>query len=65
MLAASYPTKKDLKASVGTKLRYTETSCFGEEYKSTGKLTVVGPSAYDRKWYAEVYMVNGFINKVS
>lgn len=65
MLAASYKSKKDLKASVGKPLRYIETSMFGPEYTPNGKFAVVGPSPYDRKWYAQVTMENGLIKKVS
>jgi hypothetical protein len=65
MIAASYKTKKDLKASVGQPLRYVETSAFGPEYKADGKFAVVGPSPYERKWYAEVTMKDGKIAKVS
>lgn len=66
MLAArGYKTKKELKAAIGQPLKYTETSMFGPEYKSNGKFAVVGPSAYERKWYAEVTVTNGVITKVS
>jgi cytochrome c biogenesis protein ResB len=65
MMGASYKTKKDLKASVGKPLRYVETSLFGQEYKDNGTFTVVGPSPYERKWYATVVMVDGKIAKVS
>ena len=65
MLAASYKTKKDLKAAIGKPLRFIETSVFGEEYKKTGQFVVVGPSPDQRKWYANVVMVNGLISKVS
>lgn len=64
MLVATYPTKKALKENVGNVLRYIETSMFGEEFKPTGKFCVVGPSAYNRKWFAEVHMVDGKISKV-
>lgn len=65
MLAArGYRTKKDLKDAVGKEFRYTETSVFGPEYREDGVLTVVGPSAYERKWYAQVWMVGGKITKV-
>lgn len=64
MLAASYPTKKALKESVGKPLRYQETSIFGEEYKSNGTFAVVGPAPYVRKWYAQVTMKDGKIEKV-
>ena len=65
MLVATYPTKKALKASIGRPLHYQETSLFGEEYRATGRLTVVGPGAYQRKWYAQVVMKDGRIVRVS
>ena len=65
MMGANYKTKKDLKAAVGQSLRYVETSMFGPEYKENGRFAVVGPSPYERKWFAEITMVNGLIAKVS
>jgi hypothetical protein len=65
MMCASYKTKKDLKNSVGKTLNYVETSMFGPEYKENGKFCVVGPSAYERKWFATVEMESGIIKKVS
>ena len=65
MMGASYKTKKDLKAAVGQSLRYVETSAFGPEYKQDGTFCVVGPSPYERKWFASVTMVSGKISKVS
>lgn len=64
MLAATYKTKKELKACVGRPLRFVETSMFGAEYKDNGSFPVVGPAPYDRKWYATVVMKNGVIAKV-
>jgi hypothetical protein len=65
MMAASYPTKKALKASIGKPFRYVETSVCGPEYRADTMLTVVGPSPYDRKWYANVWTdANGLIVKV-
>ena len=64
MLVANYPTKKSLKASKGQPLRHTETSLFGPEYRETGTFCVVGPSAYNRKWYAEITMEDGKIKRV-
>jgi len=63
-LVAIYQTKKQLKASIGEPLHYQETSIFDSEYKDTGKLYVVGPGAYNRKWYASVTMSNGKIQSV-
>jgi hypothetical protein len=65
MMGASYKTKKDLKAAIGQPLRYVETSAFGPEYKDNGTFPVVGPSPYERKWYATVTMKDGKIVKVS
>ena len=65
MLGANYKSKKDLKAAVGKPLRYVETSMFGPEYKSNGTFCVVGPSPYERKWFASVTMENDLIKKVS
>ena len=65
MMGARYKTKKDLKAAIGQSLRYVETSTFGEEYRDNGKFCVVGPSPYERKWFAEVTMSDGKIAKVS
>jgi hypothetical protein len=39
MIIFNYPSKKALKESIGKELRYIETSLFGPEYVSTGKLT--------------------------
>ena len=64
MMAASYPTKKALKEAVGQRLKFQETSLFGPEYRPTGVLYVVGPSPYERKWYAQVTMENDIIVKV-
>ena len=65
MLAALYPTKKALKAAIGQPLRHQETSLFGLEYRANGTFAVVGPSPTVRKWYAEVTMKDGKIEKVS
>jgi hypothetical protein len=65
LAASGYKTKKILKECVGKPLRYTETSMFGNEYKADGKFAVVGPSATERKWFAEVTMKEGLIVKVA
>ena len=65
MLGANYQTKKALKESVGKPLRYEETSMFWPEYRPDGKFCVVGPSPYERKWYATVTMEGGLIKKVT
>ncbi len=64
--AFGYKAKKDLKAAIGKKLNYQETSYHGDEYKDNGKFCIVGPCAHtNRKWFAEVTMENGLIKKVS
>ena len=65
MMGALYKTKKLLKEAIGKSLRYEETSMFGAEYKDNGSFCVVGPSPYERKWYAQVTMKDGLILKVS
>ena len=65
MMAANYKTKKALKEAIGQSLRFTETSLFGPEYKADGTFCVVGPSPYQRKWFAEVTMADGLISKVA
>ena len=40
LLVTGYATKKELKASIGKKLMYEETSIFGPEYVSNGWVTV-------------------------
>jgi hypothetical protein len=37
MILTGYTSKKELKAAIGTRLKYQETSAFGEEYRSNGK----------------------------
>tara|TARA_R100001082_G_scaffold105898_1_gene78355 strand:+ start:682 stop:879 length:198 start_codon:yes stop_codon:yes gene_type:complete len=64
MIGLSYKTKKALKESIGERLKYTETSVFGPEYTKDGDITGVGPSPYNRKWFATVTMKNGIIVKV-
>ena len=65
MMGARYKTKKELKLAIGQPLRYVETSAFGEEYRANGTFCVVGPSPYERKWFASVTMADGKIVKVS
>jgi len=64
MLVVNYKRKKDLKESLGMPLRFQDTSIHSPEYKETGKMCVVGPGAYDRKWYAQVWTEDGLIVKV-
>jgi hypothetical protein len=63
MLIAPYPTKKALKAMVGQRMFYRETSLFGPEYTSNGTMVVAGPTEY-HKWYAQVTTKNDLIERV-
>ena len=64
--AVGYRYKKDLKASIGLKLEYEETSLFGPEFKPDGVNVVVGPdAATKRDWFARVTCLDGIIQKVT
>jgi hypothetical protein len=67
-MLALYPSKKDLKASVGQRLRYSETSVFGPEYKADGTFVVAGrphlAAICKREFFATVTMENGLIKSV-
>ena len=68
MMLALYPSKKELKASIGKPLKYRETSFFGNEFKENGKFPVANrPSitGLGKEFFAEVTMVNGLIHKVA
>jgi hypothetical protein len=67
MLVFKYASKKDLKASIGKPLRYIETSIFGNEYVSTGKLVGANRphmTGMGREFFAEVTMNDGLITGV-
>ena len=57
-----YKTKKELKENIGKRLKYTETSMFGSEYKLNGN--IVGTNHPKRSWFATVTMKDGFIHSV-
>ena len=66
MISASYKTKKALKESKGKHLRFHEPWHPGpSEYKEDGTFPVVGPSEYQRNWYALVTLKDGIISKVT
>ena len=68
MMIFNYQSKKELKKNIGNKLNYTETSIFGPEYKSNGKL--IGSNRPQltnnggREFFAEVTMIDNLINGV-
>ena len=66
-LLVHYSTKRDLKASIGQPLRYTETALVGREYTPDGTLTVAHRprlTGKGREFFARVTMVGGRIAKV-
>ena len=68
MVLLLYPSKKELKASIGQPLKYRETSMFGPEYKSNGEFTGANrPSitGMGREFFATVTMENDLIKKVT
>ena len=63
-LIANYASKKDLKAAIGNRLRHTETSMFGPEYRADGFLTVCNRphiTGMGREWFGNVTMKDGLI----
>lgn len=66
-MIACYPSKKELKASIGKPLNYIETSMFGPQYKADGELVVANRphiTGLGREFFAQVTMANGLIVKV-
>ena len=68
MLFTGYTSKKELKAAIGTKLVYQETSMFGPEYVSDGSFVgahrplVTGLKG--REFFAKVTIKNNLIAAV-
>jgi hypothetical protein len=66
-LIAKYPSKKDCKAAIGQPLKYVETSLFGPEYRTNGRLTVCNRphiTGMGREWFGNITMKDGVITKV-
>lgn len=70
-MLVNYPSKKVLKEAVGQRLRYRETSMFGEEFKADGTFTVAyRPALWPHKpkpgqeFFARVTMAGGLIARV-
>jgi len=66
MMIFNYESKKQMKEHIGEPLQYTETSMFGDEYKSDGK--IIGCNRpHDprgtgtREFFAEVNIENDLI----
>ena len=64
MIVFNYPSKKEMKTNIGKPLKYTETSMFGKEYISNGKLVGANRphiTGLGREFFAEVTMKNNLI----
>jgi len=62
-----YESKKQLKENIGKRLKYIETSMFGNEYRPDGMLTGANRphiTGIGREFFANVTMKNGLITKV-
>ena len=69
MMILNYESKKELKENIGERLKFTETSFFGEEYKSNGTFAGCNrPSLPEgtgtREFFASVTMVDDLISGV-
>lgn len=67
MMLLLYKSKKELRASVGKRLRYRETSIFGNEYLSNGTFTGARRPYLQgggREFFAKVTMKNDMIEQV-
>ena len=69
MMIFNYESKKQMKECIGEPLRYTETSLFGEEYKSDGSFVGCNrPSLPEgtgtREFFAKVTMKDDLISTV-
>ena len=70
MMVLNYNSKKQLKENIGKNLNYTETSMFGNEYKSNGSLCgsnrpqIPEYGNSGREFFAEVTMQNDLILSV-
>ncbi len=69
MMIFNYESKKQMKECIGQPLRYTETSLFGEEYKSDGSFIgcnrpTLPEGTGTREFFANVTMEDGKIKEV-
>ena len=69
MMIFNYESKKQMKECIGQPLRYTETSFFGEEYKSDGSFIgcnrpTLSEGTGTREFFAKVTMEDGKIKEV-
>ena len=69
MMILNHESKKQMKEHIGEPLKYTETSMFGDEYKSDGTFAGCNRPQHPegtgtREFFAGVTMVDGLISKV-
>ena len=69
MMIFNYESKKQMKECIGQPLRYTETSFFGEEYKSDGSFIgcnrpTLPEGTGTREFFAKVTMEDNLIKEV-
>lgn len=68
MMIVHYPSKKALKESIGSRLKYQETSMFGPEYRSNGPFVASNRPAITgikgREFFAKITMKDDLIYKV-
>ncbi len=70
MIIVRYETKKAMKEAIGKRLKYTETSMFGDEVKGNGIEKLCGCNrphltGYKKEFFVSVTLNNGIIEKVS
>ena len=69
MMIFNYESKKQMKECIGQPLRYTETSFFGEEYKSDGSFVgcnrpYLPEGTGTREFFANVTLEDNLIKEV-
>ncbi len=67
MMILNYESKKQLRENIGKELDYTESSMFGNEYKSNGSFAGCNRphiTGYKREFFAEVIMQDDKIKEV-
>ncbi len=67
MIVAGFKTKKALKEAKDTNITpnlYDPSLLERADLNNLDNVPVVGPSAYDRKWYAQITTVDGILTKV-
>lgn len=65
MMIVHYKSKKELREAIGSKLRYSETSMFGPEYRDNGSFIASNrpqiTGIKGREFFAQITMRDGLI----